>query len=84
MMMLPENRVGYLFLHVDRGNVGEKDKILVKASHIKVISLIDEDAIDIAPWARSVVYTDSDENFFVYETMDEIIEQLGNIHPSLL
>ncbi len=84
MMMLPENRVGYLALTVGADNESEREKIIINTRHIRAISLIGEEDIDFAPWARSIVWTDLSDSFFVYETMDEIIEQLGNVHPSLL
>ena len=76
MQMLPENQFGYLSLYQVQDGRG----VLIKADKITAISY----PLDGMPdTVRSVIYTLDDEMFYIGETIDEIFEQLENIHPSL-
>jgi hypothetical protein len=82
MRELPENKFGFLLL-------GEKDNeelkgLLVKANKIASITHPDEDDKEYHPWCKSVVYINSTgDHYRVTDTVDEILEQLENIHPNL-
>jgi hypothetical protein len=68
-----ENKFGYLLLSVGRPGY-DNSPLLVKAS--KVYAIRD--------WDFGVrIYVD-DNVFEVVDSMDEILEQLENIHPSML
>lgn len=78
MVGLPENKFGYLRLvetQEDRG-------VYIKANKIIAIThILPGPGLE---GIKSVVWTnDSDETFYVAETVDQIFEQLENIHPSL-
>lgn len=76
MIMLPENQFGYLFLFDPIEGKG----IYIKANKITAIKHpIDGNPEEI----NSVIWTDDDEMFYVGETMDQIFDQLENIHPTL-
>lgn len=76
MVVLHENQFGYLSLY----QVLDERGILIKANKITAIS----HPLNGMPDAvKSVIYTDDDEMFYVGETVDQILEQLENIHPTL-
>jgi len=76
MIMLTENQFGYLSLY----QVQDERGVLIKANKITAIAWPLSGMPDAV---RSVIYTDDDEIFYIGETVDQILEQLENIHPSL-
>jgi len=83
MRGLPENKFGYLCLGV-MSDEGERVGLYVKANKIALISHPDDDELQYHPWCKSVVYLNSTGDYNrVVDTIDEILEQLENIHPSL-
>lgn len=77
MRELPENKFGYLLLGVavDEDRIG----VLVKANKINSLS----HDIDSAVNATIVNLVGQDDAIHVMDTIDEILEQLENIHPNL-
>ena len=76
MSMLTENKFGYLSLF----DLEREQGVLVKANKITAIThSVEDESGDIG----SVVCVDG-EAFYVKETMDQILEQLENIHPNML
>jgi len=78
MIALPENKYGYLCLYEPEENRG----VYIKANTISSISpvtdaLKDEDI-------KTIISTNYQNVFYVGETIDQILEQLENIHPSML
>lgn len=76
MRELPENKFGYLCL----GHIVGKERIgvYIKANKINQLS-----HLEIGP-NKTAIYVDNDDNHtLVVDTIDEILEQLENIHPSL-
>jgi hypothetical protein len=72
MMTYPENQFGYLRLTYSP----ENEVILVKANTIKTID--NENSDD------QTTISFSDEHYIsVNQTMEQIIEQLENIHPTI-
>lgn len=73
-----ENKFGYLCLFEPQEDRG----VYIKANEIIAIThVMSGSGLE---GIKSVVWTnDSDEIFYVAETVDQIFEQLENIHPSL-
>ena len=71
MRELPENKFGYLLLCENRSKKG----IYVKANKISHISYSEFNTV--------LIHVDDQDAICVREKIDEILEQLENIHPSL-
>ena len=71
MRELPENKFGYLLLCNDLDGKG----VYIKANKICCINYTNEDKVMIS--------LDDDSFFVVTDTIDKILEQLENIHPSM-
>lgn len=78
MRELPENKFGYLLLGIDDKNDG-RIGVLVKANKIAVIAHSDIRGLD----NTLISFGDGDSDIYVEDTIDEILEQLENIHPNL-
>jgi hypothetical protein len=74
MMVMPENKFGYLSLSLTNGE--ETAGVLVSAKRIACI-LPGED------YGSHISFGGKD-GIVVAETVDKILEQLENIHPSML
>lgn len=81
MQVMPGNKFGFLCLShmVD----GELSKLLLKARSVKHICIKDQDDEENYPWSKSVIFMDYGISP-IMESIDEILEQLENIHPSML
>ena len=82
MRELPENKFGYLCL----GHIvdGERVGLYVKANKIAFLTYPEGEDAEYHPWCKSIVYVNSTGDWHrVADTIDEILEQLENIHPSL-
>ena len=76
MIMLPENQFGYLCLF----DPIEEKGLYIKANKITAI----KHPLSGGPEEiKSVIWTEDDEMFYVGERVDQIFEQLENIHPTL-
>jgi hypothetical protein len=76
MIMRHENQFGYLLLY----QVQDERGVLIKANKITSISW---PLSGMSEAVKSVIYTDDNEMFYIGETVEQILEQLENIHPSL-
>lgn len=76
MEEFPKNKFGYLILYEPK----EERSIYVKADKITSISPV-VDFLDEKD-EKSIISTYYDHVFYVLETVDEIFEQLENIHPT--
>ena len=78
MRELPENKFGYLLLGIT-DKAGGRIGVLVKADKIAVIAHSNIHGLD----NTLISFGDGDSDVYVADTVDEILEQLENIHPNL-
>jgi len=76
MRELPENKFGYLCL----GYIVMKERIGVYVKANKILTMSHS---DVGPHKTIIFFGSGDANLYVVDTIDEILEQLENIHPSL-
>jgi len=70
------SQFGYLSLH----EIMDNRDVLIKANKINAIC----EPLDGMPEeVGCVVYTSIDEMFYFSETIDQVLQKLENIHPSL-
>ena len=73
---IPACQFGYLFLH----EIMDSRDVLIKANKITAIC----QPLDGMPEeVGCVVYTSIDEVFYFSETIDQVLQKLESIHPSL-
>jgi len=76
MRELPENKFGYLCL----GYIIGKERIGVYVKANKIVTMSYD---DVGPHRTILFFGSDDDALCVVDTVDEILEQLENIHPSL-